>query len=754
MNFLNRLIFRVLKKDRALKHPQKERKDKWIKYLIAGVLLIVLLSMFPGDGALQFSDLKEGSISNRQVVAPFSFEILKTKKEIEKDRELAVQKVYPIFIDDKDQVELSLKGLNSFFNDVEKIRYLVFNNGSLKSALMDSLFILYPISVMDTFAIEQMVDPRGGISKKKLQEFKKELQEIMKDILAVGVLNVEKKKLMNPDRRLYVVVNDEEVLRSFDEFYDMDEAKNRVVNTLKDLYTKKRYFAQLGFGIINFFLRPNLIYDEESHKQRILEARARVPLSSGFVYENERIVDRHERITPEIRRKLTSLASKMAEKGMIEKGFRKVWPVMGKLMFIMVVFFLFIIFIYQNNPEILKETKLLVLVSLIVFMVSFFTFLIHRLDGSEYLVPSALGTILLATLFGSNLGYASAAVFSILIGGLWGNEFNLTVVSFFVGVVGVVTIKHLRSRRQLVNAIFYLACAYILSITFMGFLRFLPFREIVREWPWGAFAGLLTPVIASGLLPIAESLFDITTDFTLLELSNLNHPLLKELSVRAPGTYNHSIIVGNLSEAAAQAVGANSLLARVGSYYHDVGKIEKAEYFTENQITGKNPHQKLTSRMSCLILMNHVKKGLELAEKYKLPKSIKDIIHQHHGTTVMSYFYQQALDRSDPKETREEDYRYQGPKPQTKEAAIVMLADTLEAATRSIKTPNHSRLKGLIETLVDERFREGELDESPLTLKDLEKIKESFLTILAGIYHTRVEYPDKKNNKPEHSNGD
>ena len=313
-----------------------------------------------------------------------------------------------------------------------------------------------------------------------------------------------------------------------------------------------------------------------------------------------------------------------------------------------------------------------------------------------------------------------------------------------MAMVGVIAIKRVRSRSQLIEAIFLLAGANIFAITFMGFLRFLPLRDIINQWLFGAINGLVTPILTYGLMPLVESVFDITTDFSLLELSNLNHPLLKKLSVQASGTYHHSIIVGNLAEAAAHAVGANSLLARVGSYYHDIGKIEKSEYFVENQISGENPHKKLTPRMSALILMNHVKKGLELAEKSRLPSAIREIIAQHHGTTIMSFFYQKAVDVKDTSEASEEDYRYPGPRPQTKEAAIVMLGDVVEAATRTLKNPTHNRLKGIIEDLVDGRFQEGQLNESPLTLRNLERIKESFLTILAGTFHTRVEYPDRE----------
>jgi putative nucleotidyltransferase with HDIG domain len=334
---------------------------------------------------------------------------------------------------------------------------------------------------------------------------------------------------------------------------------------------------------------------------------------------------------------------------------------------------------------------------------------------------------------------------SVLVGGLWGNEFSLAAASFFTGVVGVIAIKRVRRRSQLIEAVLLMIGAYIFSITFMGFLSYLPFKSILNEWQFGALNGVFTPIVAYGLLALFESTFDITTDFSLLELSNLNHPLLKELSVEAPGTYHHSILVGNLAEAAAQAVNANSLLARVGSYYHDIGKIDKSEYFVENQIRGKNPHRKLTPRMSALILANHVKKSLEFAENHKLPTAIRDIMAEHHGRTIMDFFYQKAINlKADDEVINEEDYRYPGPKPQTKESAIVMLADAVEAASRTLKQPTHSRLKGLIEDLVDERFKEGELDESPLTLRDLERIKEAFLTILAGTFHTRVEYPEQE----------
>jgi putative nucleotidyltransferase with HDIG domain len=249
------------------------------------------------------------------------------------------------------------------------------------------------------------------------------------------------------------------------------------------------------------------------------------------------------------------------------------------------------------------------------------------------------------------------------------------------------------------------------------------------------------------MLGVFERLFDITTDVTLLELSDLNHPLLKDLSVKAPGTFHHSIIVGNLSESAAITIGANSLLARVGSYYHDIGKMEKPEYFVENQKNKYNKHESLAPNMSAIILSSHVKNGLELAEKYKIPKLIRDFIPEHHGKNLMSYFYSKAKEEGDPKDLNESDYRYPGPSPKSKETAIVMLADTVEAATRTLSNPSAGRLRKQVEELVEQRFLEGELDDSDLTMRDLKGIIDGFMSVLLGIFHQRIEYPKAEENK-------
>jgi putative nucleotidyltransferase with HDIG domain len=753
MKFIDSIItyfYHMMKRHRKSKVIQDIQSGRWSRWAIGAVLLVILIFLFPRGQSFHFADMREGSISPRRIVAPYYFEILKTEEEYQRDRELAVQKIYPVFHLIKGRADELVVNLEQFFNEADGVRSAIRKNSALQPALQDSFFQKYPVGVVDALYRTKFIDPSGSTTIREWKEFQATVKTIFRDLLTVGVMDIGKAEVMNPDRRLKVTEEEDEFTYVFGDFYDMSEARAKAAELLNNAFTENRFFSRMGYSIVTFFLRPNLMYDKSIHEQRIDEAKARVPRSSGFVYEkDELIVDKNQRITPEIRKKLVSLAAKMVEIGLQEGGIKRFFPIIGKSFFVLVLFFALGIFIRQDKPEILRETKSFLLVSLVILLVGLSAFLLNQLNASEYLVPVALGAMLLATLFDSRFGFASVAVLSILAGGLWGNDFNLMAASFFVGIVGVIAIKRVRKRSQLMEAIFILAGANVLAISFLGFLRYLPLKDIVSQWLYGGISGLITPILAYGLLPLMESVFDITTDFSLLEMSNLNHPLLKKLSVQAPGTYHHSIIVGNLSEAAAQAIGTNSLLARVGSYYHDIGKIEKPEYFVENQISGENPHEKLTPRMSALILMNHVKKGLDLAEKYKLPSSLKQIISQHQGTTVMNFFYKKAVKANGSGEASEEDYRYPGPRPQTKEAAIVMLGDVVEAATRILKDPTHSRLKGIIEDLVDGRFQEGQLNESPLTLRDLERIKESFLTILAGRFHTRVEYPERdiqKNN--------
>ena len=368
---------------------------------------------------------------------------------------------------------------------------------------------------------------------------------------------------------------------------------------------------------------------------------------------------------------------------------------------------------------------------------------------------NSLAAMLMTILLSPQIGLVVSFLLALFIGSLFG-DFYVTLVLSLTSAVSVHAVRHVRHRNQFYRAMILLPASYCLLIAGSDLLRFIPNEEIYGHVLPGVFTGLAAPIVIQGLLPIFESLFHITTDITLLELSDLNRPLLRELAIRAPGTYTHSLIMANLSEAAGQAIGANPLLARVGCYYHDIGKMLKPEYFTENQSLqgGRNPHDQLTPSMSMLIIDSHVKDGIELAEEHGLPKALIDLIPQHHGTTVHEFFYTRAVELG-VGNVRRDDFRYDGPKPQTREAGILMLADSVESAARTLSERTPDRVRQLVRQIVQQKFTSGELDECPLTLRDLHRIEESFIPVLMGTLHGRLEYPwQKKGDRKEAKNAE
>jgi len=352
-----------------------------------------------------------------------------------------------------------------------------------------------------------------------------------------------------------------------------------------------------------------------------------------------------------------------------------------------------------------------------------------------------------ALLLNNWLAIITTCFASIIIGMMTGNRLDITAMSVVGGIVAIFAVRNVRRRSQLIAAGFSIGLANMTYFIGIGLGNDLDFHTYMIEALIGLGNGIISAIIVTGVLPIFESAFKIITDISLLEFSDLNHPILKEMVIKAPGTYHHSLVVGNLAEAACEAIGANSLLARVSAYFHDIGKIEKAEYFSENQSSADSLHDKLTPTMSSLIITNHVKNGVEFAQRYGLNEKIIDVIKQHHGTGLVFYFFKRALENTREEDVVEQGFRYPGPKPQTKEAACVLLADSVEAASRTLDDPTPASIKGLVRKIINNKFIDGQLDECDLTLKDLEKIAEIFTHILTGIYHSRVEYPEDTGKK-------
>jgi putative nucleotidyltransferase with HDIG domain len=423
--------------------------------------------------------------------------------------------------------------------------------------------------------------------------------------------------------------------------------------------------------------------------------------------------------------------------------------IMGVILLLSILFVLKYLIFKTFHQEILHDSSRILLVEIIVLMMLLFIILIEgsaRLNG--YFLPIGSAAILLTILTSPVTAGMTVFTISVLSGVMSDFSLGYFFVAFTGGIIAVYAAREIRNRKDLNKCGLYILAANILTITAVNVIQEVRVFELGFNLSMGAINALASVVIASGMLPIFESLFNITTNIKLLEIGDFNHPLLKKLMLEAPGTYHHSLMVGNLAENACERIGANSLLARVGAYYHDIGKLKNPQYFIENQMHRSDRHKNLKPNISALILKRHVKDGVVLAEEYKLDKVIKDIIEQHHGITLIEYFYRKTLeDASEEEKIDQKEFRYPGPRPQSKEAGVLMLADSVEAACRTLDDPTFSRISGLVRKIISNKFLDTQLNNCDLTLANLEEIQKSFTNTLASIYHSRIEYPEDKEEK-------
>ena len=418
-----------------------------------------------------------------------------------------------------------------------------------------------------------------------------------------------------------------------------------------------------------------------------------------------------------------------------------IWVIVGALALAAVMTAVITVYLFLHEHEVFMNGTRLLLVAIIVSLVLVATQLTRGISG--FLAPVAAGTMLIASLLGARLALFVGPVLAAAVGLILGGDIRFGVAALVGGVVGVYGLAWVGQRSALTRAGFMVSLGNVLVVLAFAMVRGESLGALAT-WQAAGFAflnGILSAVLTIGTLPFFESTFGILTDVRLLELANPNQPLLRRLLVEAPGTYHHSIVVGNLAEAAADTVGANRLLTRVGAYYHDIGKVTRPYFFIENQIGQENPHDKISPGLSALIITSHVKDGVTLAEEARLPAPIVNIIRSHHGRTLVSYFYRRATENGNIERVVEEDFRYDGPLPESPEEAIVMLADAMEAAVRSLPEPTPTRIENLVRRLIRERLSDGQLERCDLTLRDLDRIGETFVRVLMGIFHARIEYP-------------
>ena len=492
---------------------------------------------------------------------------------------------------------------------------------------------------------------------------------------------------------------------------------------------------EIGMSIANAEVRPNSIYDKETTDVLIAEARKSV--KPVMIKKDQIIVKEGEPITFEQKTLLESL-------GLLNNTGNFEWSLYLSLAgLVCLVILLQWFYLYKYHAEIFNDTKRLIMLNIL----SIIAILLARILGiiSLFVIPLACIPMLMTILINDEVSIALNVLNCILISVAVKFNLEITILAVINSIAGVMLLKKMQQRNDILYSSIYIAMINLAMYLSMGFLLSNSIVDVFKKAGMVCLASLISGVLTIGFLPFFESIFDIVTTVKLLELSNPNHPLLKRLLLEAPGTYHHSVLVANLSEVAAEAVGANPVLARVSAYYHDIGKIKRPYFFKENQLGNDNPHDKITPNLSTLIIISHVKDGLEFAKEFKIPKVIQDVIQQHHATSLVKYFYITMKNSSgNPDEIKEEDFRYQGPNPESKEAAIIMLSDAVEAAVRSIPNPTKGKIEEMVNNLIKGRLNDGQLDNCDLTLKDLEKIRKAFLKVLSGIYHERIEYPLEK----------
>ncbi len=749
-------------------------KKYWIQYIILSCLVISISFLFPKGKFLQYS-YQINDITHETIIAPFTFPILKSKERLNTDLEEQKKSIPYVFNRNEEVVKQGGSALNEFFAMINNLRNahwrleeskrLVYERRYHKqyekarsefiadsanfSMIIKNFSKLYPFTIAKQPWIQYWTTEVSPKDMKDVRKHNEIVLQICRNRWTEGIYDINLKDIVS--RKVAVNQGDVPVLVLSDNFNDLELAWTKSKKEFLAALEDSDSFRDFGFDLIVEFMKPNLLFDQEVTKRRQNASLDKVPRSQGVVLENELIVDANMRITNDILLKLNSLSAAVRKTEQRTELLKQVQSIVGRLILISLVVSLFFTFLVVYRWEIFQDWTMVLMISLVFLLqISLANVVLIQLQLSEYAIPITMGAMALTILFDARMGFMATVSIAVLMGLMMGQNIDLIIVSLFTATVAIYNIRKLRKRSQLFTTMFALIGASIFAIIGLGLFKEHTWEIIFNDMQFLVLNSVLAPILTYGLIGILEMLFHVTTDLTLIELLDYDHPLLKKAQQETNGTFNHSIVVGNLAEACANAIGAHSLLCRVGAYYHDIGKMEKSEYFIENQYGGENKHNKLTHTMSAKIIRAHVNEGLKLAQEYGLPKIVSDFIPMHHGTTRVEYFYRLALKEAEKNggKIEEATFRYPGPKPNTKETGILMLCEAIEAAVRSIKEPDIFKIEAMIDKIIEQRIDDGQLNECPLTLDELNKIKGSIdgnsgmLPVLRGIYHIRVEYPD------------
>ncbi len=688
-------------------------------------------------------DLKVGDI------APYD---IKIKNDIEYTDEIiteakrneAISRISPIFQFDMEILENEKKKIDDYFKKVEKIDK-EFSYMENKIAAGRKARLLKDKNLLKILFLNY-----------KPNNFHYKVKNILNKTYNTGITGLTYDNTQSLSKTGYIIktyINKEKeeisIRANIDDIYYADNIKYSAV--VKKYYSNLRWDkAQFLQTFIKDYINPNIFFDRKATDEKIVNAINLVKPVVKRLKKGQIVVRNGQEINESHFKILKEIVKYSSETNMITSYF----------IILIVIFIMTFLYFKTYADQMFNNLKTFVFLLSLIFLATTLNYFCPNINNflgvkisNSFFIPISGVAILISQLAGSAVSVIILFIISILTAFISGFNFIDFITILSVGFLTVLLLKLFKKKVYMWYAGILIGIYYFILTMGISGIRDFSQQQILYSIMIGFINALASVIISMGLFPLFESIFKILTEDRLLELSDLNLPIMKKLLIEAPGTYNHSILIANLAETASLAIGANSLLARVGGYYHDVGKLENAEYFIENHTGSGDKHKEIKPSISSSIIKSHIPYGIELGRRLKLPKEVIDIIQEHHGTTTISYFYSKALDAKIGEKLNKDDliskYRYEGPQPSSKEAAIIMLADIAEAAARSLKKPSYSRLEIIVRELINDRFLDGQLDHCPLTLIDLNEIANSFLHVLSAMYHTRIKYPDKKKVKEQ-----
>ncbi|MCX8161128.1 MAG: HDIG domain-containing protein [Candidatus Saccharicenans sp.] len=761
--------FRLFKSEeifppRKKKEAGVQEKVAWQKKIILSPIFYIIIfaaiisffiSYFP---ARPLPSIQPGEIASKDIISPLEITV-EDSQATERRREQAESTIPPVYFYNQKITSVTQEKIRHFFESGR-----AWQNSTPALGLKD-----LQKNLSENLGLDIDESTLNNLARLR---FPQELEQLLAEILA-PVLSREiilSRSLLShgePEKGLLVVRGKEENLVKAAEILDLREARAQLVSEINSLELPART-RNLLKTLAPAFLAPTINYDAPETEIRRLKARNQVEPVYYTIKKGKVIIRKGDEATPEVIRQIAIINQKI--------GSQPHWLInfAGLLVLYSIIFFFIWNFIvYVTGDE--KQLRLLQMMGLTLFL----GFLAYKASlfiaealgasvsvinvGKEALIfgiPFQFGTFIFALLTKSEIAVIYCVINSLLAGYLLNGDYFLVLFVLLGGIAAIYGLRYyLASSRSsiLKTGLMVLAPFQVIMVLIFHLVRqtFADLTGLATELFSAIFGGLISAAIAFVLIPVFETIFGFITATKLHELTNSDLPIFRQLALEAPGTYHHSLIVATLAEKAAEKINANAMLVKAGGLYHDIGKVKRPEYFSENQTSPFDVHRELTPSLSTLVIVNHVKDGIDLARKLKLPRQVADLIAQHHGTSIVRYFFQKAKEKYDPElhKIEAEDYRYQGPTPKSKEAGLLLLADSVEAAARSLRSPTRQNLKRVITEIFNAHLQDGQLDDCGFSLKDLRVIANSFLITLDAIYHPRPKYPgfdfEKKIEKKE-----